>query len=313
MRASERDLLSRAADLRVWSRGKRRAPHKPLLLLLAVHRAQQGFPREAPWSWWRERLALLLRDYAPNPSATVAPDNPFRFLISDGLWEVSGFDPGDSTQFIKAPQLRSDLARAFKVSWLNRHDPAAGLPARHHHVLATDPEAVDRLVRLLLQVHFPPTLWSDVLQDTDVVHDLQALVGLPDTVASVAARQVAGRVRDPQFASKVFEADCGRCVVCQFDGRDSHRDRPVGLDAAHVEWHNIGGPDIVANGATLCPTHHRLLDRGMFCWDPKTRLLVPSSFYQHDSLAAGLPAGRPAPKRLDPLHLAWQRTNVFRP
>jgi putative restriction endonuclease len=312
MRNVEKDLLTRAADLNVWSRGKRRAPHKPLLLLLAVRRAQQGLPRTAPWSWWRDHLTLLLRDYAPNASRTVAPHNPFRFLISDGLWEVAGYNSADSTQFIEAQQGRTHLTRVFKVSWLNRHDPAAGLPATHHHVLTSDPSAADRLVRLLLQIHFPPTLWPDVLADTGVAHDLHALVALPDTVASVAAKKVPVRVRDPQFAAKVFDADNGRCVVCQFDGHDSNNHRPVGLDAAHVEWHNIGGPDTLANGATLCPTHHRLFDRGMFCWQAKTRLLVASPHYQYQALVACLPAGQPAPERLDELHLTWQHTNVFR-
>jgi putative restriction endonuclease len=312
VRDVEKDLLTRAAGLNVWSQGKRRAPHKPLLLFLAVRRAQQGLPRTAPWSWWRDHLTLLLRDYAPNASDTVAPDNPFRFLISDCLWEVTGYNTDDSEQFIKAQQGRTHHTRAFKVSWLNRHDPAAGLPADHHHVLTSDPSAADRLVRLLLQIHFPPTLWPDVLADTGVAHDLHALVALPDTVASVAARRVAVRVRDPQFAAKVFEADDGRCVVCLFDGHDSNNDRPVGLDAAHIEWHNIGGPDTLTNGATLCPTHHRLFDRGMFCWEPKTRLLVPSPHYEHQAFVAGLPAGQPAPERLDELHLTWQHANVFR-
>lgn len=310
--STHQDLLSKAANLRVWSNGWRRAPHKPLLILLAVHRAQHGLARTAPWSWWRDHLTPLLQDYAPNPSVRASPHNPFRFLISDQLWEVDGYDPEDLTQFVKAPPGATERARAFKVTWLNQTDPEAGLPREYHDVLASAPRSTDQLVRILLQIHFPPTLWTDLLASTGVTHDLGEMVAIPAAVASIAARNVPKRTRDAEFAAKVHGADGYRCVVCRYDGHDKQHDRPVGLDAAHVKWHHVGGPDTLANGATLCPTHHRLFDRGMFCWEPPSRLLLPSPHYAHDSLVAALPVNQPAPERLKTEFLLWQYEYVFR-
>ena len=44
------DFLTRIDDLNVWKKGSRRAPHKPLLLLVALGRLQRG----------EERMAALL-------------------------------------------------------------------------------------------------------------------------------------------------------------------------------------------------------------------------------------------------------------
>jgi putative restriction endonuclease len=41
-------------------------------------------------------------------------------------------------------------------------------------------------------------------------------------------------------------------------------DALVGLDAAHIQWHQAGGPAVVQNGMALCVLHHKLFDRGVF-------------------------------------------------
>jgi len=35
-------------------------------------------------------------------------------------------------------------------------------------------------------------------------------------------------------------------------------------DAAHIKWHQAGGPDETVNGLALCALHHKLFDRGVF-------------------------------------------------
>jgi hypothetical protein len=37
---------------------------------------------------------------------------------------------------------------------------------------------------------------------------------------------------------------------------------PVALDAAHVKWWAMGGPDTIDNGVCLCSLHHKLFDKG---------------------------------------------------
>lgn len=158
-------LFERATDLRTYSRNRRAAPHKPLLLLLATGRAHHGERRLAPWSFWRDALAPLLQAYGSTTGRRrVRPEYPFRRLIVDGLWEVEGFDPEDASQFVKG-QAR---IRDFRVSWLDETDPRAGLPAEFAALLAQDVDTRTRLVDLLLRDHFEAALWPALRRDTSL-------------------------------------------------------------------------------------------------------------------------------------------------
>ena len=50
------------------------------------------------------------------------------------------------------------------------------------------------------------------------------------------------------------------CAACGFSLRQG--DALVGVDAAHIRWHALGGPSDVPNGVALCALHHKLLDLG---------------------------------------------------
>ena len=83
-----REALHRKLDeLNVWKRGNERAPHKPLLLLLAMGRAVRGEERLVPFREIEAPLTGLLRHFGP-PRRAYHPEFPFRYLASDGLWEV---------------------------------------------------------------------------------------------------------------------------------------------------------------------------------------------------------------------------------
>ena len=86
--------------------------------------------------------------------------------------------------------------------------------------------------------------------------DVLAAVGL-DEIEIIRRRK-----RDPQFRSAVLVAYGYRCAVCDFDARLGNA--PLAIEAAHIKWHQAGGPDQVANGLGLCSLHHKLLDRGAF-------------------------------------------------
>jgi putative restriction endonuclease len=45
---------------------------------------------------------------------------------------------------------------------------------------------------------------------------------------------------------------------------------PAGLEAAHIQWHTHGGPDLEPNGLSLCALHHTLFDLGAFTLEPTT-------------------------------------------
>lgn len=301
------DLLRRAAALNVHRSGGRRAPHKPLLVLLAVARLQAEGAVEARWDWWSTKLGPLLVEYAPS-SAAPSPEYPFRRLVGDGLWQIHGLaDYGDEA-FVAGEQRVRDFRRRF----LNDHDPAAGLPPEFESLLRTSPDTVDQLVRLLLHRHFPPTLWEDVLRDTGVQHDLTRMVTLPAGVLDDIA--VDGRRRSGRFAAEVLQLDDGRCQLCDFDGREVVQGvpTPVGLDAAHVRWWNADGEDDPQNGLTLCALHHRLFDRGMLGFDPESRLAVVSPRLRVTTRWAVVAGDVTAPARIDERNLTWQHRNVYK-
>ena len=42
----------------------------------------------------------------------------------------------------------------------------------------------------------------------------------------------------------------------------------MGLEAAHIQWHQAGGPDEEQNGLVLCTLHHKAFDLGAFTIQP---------------------------------------------
>jgi putative restriction endonuclease len=105
--------------------------------------------------------------------------------------------------------------------------------------------------------HFPESLHPDIL----------SAVGL-----SLAPELPPERKRDPQFRQKVLTAYEWRCAVCGFDVRLGSVS--VALDAAHIRWHQYGGPAEVCNGLALCVLHHKTFDLGVFTLNPEGVLLV---------------------------------------
>lgn len=67
-----------------------------------------------------------------------------------------------------------------------------------------------------------------------------------------------------------------RCAMCGYDGWITGE--AIGLDAAHVRWWAIGGPDTVENGLALCTLHHRLFDRSVLGLAEDGTLMVSQLF-----------------------------------
>lgn len=84
------DWLERVESIRRWSRGGERAPHKPLLLLLALGRLQRGGDDALRFVDIEADLGQLLREFGP-PRPT-SPGYPFHHLTNDGLWVVTTKD-----------------------------------------------------------------------------------------------------------------------------------------------------------------------------------------------------------------------------
>jgi putative restriction endonuclease len=168
--------------------------------------------------------------------------------------------------------------------------------------LSANPGLVAEVAARLLENHFPESLHPDILAAVGL-----SLEGHP------------GRRRDPKFRQRVLTAYEYRCAVCGFDLRLGSV--PVGLDAAHIRWHQYGGPDREANGLALCALHHKVFDLGAFTVRPDGVLLVSEQVNGSPEVVGEVllrhhgqtvrPPQRPehAPA---PAFLAWHRRQVFK-
>jgi putative restriction endonuclease len=284
-------ILERVRRLNTWKRGGERAPHKPLLLLLSLSRIVQGLPRLVAFNNLQTPLANLLRNYGP-PRASVHPEYPFWHLQSDGLWEVVDGDTLRKRRGGSDP-LKSELT--------SQH-VHGGLPETIYLTLRNHPVFLNEVVRELLDRNFPSSLHEDILNE----------LGL--SIPFIGQRK-----RDGRFRANVITAYGHCCAICGFDLKIGGSD--FGLDAAHIKWHQFGGPDVVDNGLALCSIHHKGVDRGVIGFSANQTILI--SVDLHGSSWAkdwfeefkGKPLRKPTRVDWHPKdeYLAWHFDQVFRP
>lgn len=175
-----------------------------------------------------------------------------------------------------------------------------------------------RMARVLLDIHFPPSLHAELCEavglDLELAETEAVAVG-----PGGGARSADRRVRDRRMRDLVLTAYEFQCAFCGYDGMLGGR--TVGLEAAHVRWWSFDGPDEVDNGLCLCSLHHKLLDKGALGLGDGNRISVSRSFtgrneasrYQVLALAGqpllGPQAGRPA---VAGPHREWHARQVFR-
>jgi len=85
---TKQQLLETIANLRIWKQGDKRAPHKPLLLLIALSRIQQNKQRLVLFSEIEKPLTELLTEFGPQRKSHH-PEEPFHRLPKDGIWELA--------------------------------------------------------------------------------------------------------------------------------------------------------------------------------------------------------------------------------
>ncbi|MCM3630231.1 HNH endonuclease [Paenibacillus glycanilyticus] len=231
------ELKQRIANLSIWKKNGQRAPHKPLLILLSLAQLQQQ-NTALPYEMVREKLKKLLIEFGP-ARKSYHPEEPFVRLSTDGIWELS--QPVDKKNFSDKLLLTEHISGGFNNEVLE--------------LLRSDRSLIQELAEILLTEHFPDSIHQDILDE----------IGLDFSMKRK-------RPRDPNFRDRILKAYEYSCAVCGFNVRLGNN--LVAIDAAHIQWHQAGGPDKEDNGIALCSLHHKLFDRGVFTITEERELLV---------------------------------------
>lgn len=284
------DIVLRFNSLGTWVRGDQRAPHKPLLVLLALARWQQGQRSPILFADIEPILTALLKEFGPSRQS-FHPEYPFWRLRNDGIWVV------ESDQPMKPRASNNDVLKSELIA----HHATGEFTAEVKAAFASDPAQVTQIASLMLEQHFPESLHPDIL----------AALGL-------SLSPTGPRVRDSKFRQRVLTAYEYRCAVCAFDVRLGSVS--IALDAAHIRWHQAGGSAEESNGLALCVLHHKTFDLGAFTVSQLGVFLVSdhahgtdgfdSSLLRHHGNPIRLPQRPEWRPHLDSLE--WHRREVFK-
>jgi putative restriction endonuclease len=289
---------------RAQSQG-RYAPHKPLLVLLALARIQRGETRLLAFAEVDQPMQNLLAEFGPT-GAAKSRHYPY-WHLDRSLWQVNG----------PATLVRRALGATPNLSELREDGVQAGFAPEVDAALRSQPALLVRVGQRVLEAYFPATLHADIAE----------AVGLDLTPPPLEARDSADptyvsgtrRKRHAGFRQRVLLAYEHRCCVCGFDLRIGSVS--AGLEAAHIQWHNAGGPDVEANGLSLCALHHKLFDLGVFTLEAQSLRIV---FSRHAIAGSrgldgelkhhGQPLLRPQSPDLLPgaSFIAWNHRNIFK-
>ena len=232
---NDKELLNRVHNIAVWQRYGERAPHKPLLILYALGRIRSNQEQFVRFKDAEPKLTQLLEQFGP-PRKSYRPDEPFKRLPGDSLWELT-----------YPAELDGKSPIDFTVSEMRRYGVTGGFTSEVYDYLVERSDLIETIVSHLLEQNFPASYHGEIRRH----------VGLEQAVPLSRSTRPA---RDPNFRDNVLRAYARNCSVCGSDLRLD--DSLFDLEAAHIMWHAAGGPDVVPNGLALCGFHHKAFDRG---------------------------------------------------
>lgn len=241
------DLLQRFDSIRIFAKGGKVAPHKPLLLLYALSQLKNEKAERIDFNDAEDVVGPLIQTYGPFGGKTTVA-YPYARLANDRsqIWWIEPHEKNASgdLNLTEARDRRlkagfsEDVLRAFKSS----------------------PTLIDNVAINLLERNFSPSLHQDILE----------AVGL--YLGSDELEAVIRRRRDPRFRPMVLGAYYEQCCVCQYDIKMNGA--AIALEAAHIKMHSAGGPDVVNNGLAMCVIHHKLFDLGAITVDKNLKIRV---------------------------------------
>jgi putative restriction endonuclease len=295
-------LLQRNAFLQaikrisVFERNGQRAVHKPLLTLLALARFQAGSTRLVFPEIEQQLQGLIMEFGTTGTSNTPKAHYPFWYLQTDGFWEVEN-------AALLSPRKAKSASAEPTITSMRANRVTAGFNAETVKLLTGDVALCHEATQIILSNAFPNTLHLDVL----------IAVGLDGDFVLPATK------RDNRFREDVMRAYSYTCVVCGYDGRIDRN--PVGIEAAHIRWVNVGGPNKVSNGLCMCSLHHKLFDMGAITINANSLEIVVSKSFNGLGPPAQQLHGLSGKKIILPVaqdehphsaHLDWHMRQVFR-
>lgn len=234
-------------EISVWKRGNQRAPHKPLLILYALASIQRdNGTRLFSFSEIDSKLQQLLVDFGPT-RASYHAQYPFWRLQKDGIWELNNIE--NITENKGGDVKRNDLLE---------FDVHGGFTKEIYDIFTSNKEIIPKIALSILERNFPESMHEDILQ-------------------AVGLNLIVIMKRDPEFRGKILNAYEHQCAICGFNARIGNAS--VVLEAAHIKWHQAGGPSSENNGLLLCALHHKLFDRGAFKLTENMEIIVSDRVY----------------------------------
>ena len=307
-----KNLLRNFERLTTWRRKDERAPHKPLLALLAIGRCLRGQDRLVEYDVIHRELLKLLETFGPYRKV-YKPWEPFWRMQKDNIWEVT--QPQRVPQQSNGSVSPSDL-RQLKVR--------GGLPIELHETFSCDPVLALEIAKQLVDAHFPQTMRVAVLEATlgeYAFDDLHLKLMTPERAHSPMLYDAySRRTRNQKFRQRVLWKYNHRCAVCGYSF-----EFPLGywpaLEAAHIKWHSHRGPDISENGLSLCVLHHELFDWGVFTVEPESLKVIISEVVLRGDSEGAVASLHEKPLEVIPKcnsdrpaeeYLIWHEKNVLR-
>ena len=243
----ESDLLKRFRSIRIFAKGGKLAPHKPLLLLYALAQFKNEKIERIAFNDAESIVGPLIQTYGPFNS-TTSVTYPYARLANDKseIWWIEEHDKNASDDLSLTQARDRNLKAGFSDDVLRQ--------------FRDNPKLIDLVAINLLERHFPPSLRPDIL-------DAVGLYLGQDEIEAVIRKK-----RNPRFRSIVLTAYYEQCAVCKCDIKMNGA--AVALEAAHIQMHSAGGPDEVTNGLALCVIHHKLFDLGAMTVDKDMNVRV---------------------------------------
>lgn len=238
------EIIEKFKSLNVWKKGNIVAPHKPLLVLYAIDKLRHGENQLIPYTEVEKKLAELLIKFGTSKSKP-RPHYPFWRLREDNVWKVTD-----------AHLVRETKSGDAYIKDLRRYCISGGFQEVIAHHLQKDFSLALEISESMLD-HFRSSKHKNISQSVGIEYP-----------SHVRKRQR----RDHNFPKSVLKAYESKCAVCGLDIKFD--DKPVVVEAAHIQPLSKGGPDIAENGLALCLLHHELFDRGAFTLSERLEVLV---------------------------------------